>query len=737
VFEDREGNIWVGTQDGLDRFRDVAAPTISRHEGLSSSAAWSVQATPDGSVWITTADGLNRWENDHATVYGSRRALGQSYRRDERSSVGATEIANSGLTGEPQSLGQDQWGRLWASTTDGVFYFESGRFIRVHGVPGGNTFSVVGDRDGSVWISNGEAGLFRLTPELVVQCIPWSQFGHGWAFALLPDRLQGGLWLGFHDGGVAHLKDGQIVRSYSHADGLGNGVVSGLRFDSNGALWAATEGGLSRIKDGHITTLTSKNGLPCDGVHWFMEDDDHAVWLYKPCGLARIARSDLDAWVNDPERVVHFTILDAADGVRSFEIPSGYPPMVTKSAYGKIWFLSRDGVGVVDPHHLPFNKLPPPVHIEQITANREIYEKISNTSGRLRLPPLLHDLQIDYTALSLVAPEKVRFRYKLEGLDRDWQDAGSRRQAFYTNLPPRNYRFRVTACNNSGVWNEAGAFLDFSIAPAYYQTWWFRVSCVAALLALIWAVYQLRLRQVTAQVRHRLEGRFEERERIARELHDTLLQSFQGFLLYFQAAINLLPGRPSEAKERLERAADQAQQAIAEGRDAVQGLRSSTIETNDLAAALNAVAAELAKNQGGQNSPVFCVQVEGASRDLHAILRDDIFRIAGEALRNAFLHAQASRIEVQIHYDESQLRVRIRDDGKGIDPQIVTSKERPGHWGLRGMQERAKLVGGSLEVWSKLDSGTEIELTIPASTAYATSTQRRSWLSRKGTAVKS
>ena len=242
---------------------------------------------------------------------------------------------------------------------------------------------------------------------------------------------------------------------------------------------------------------------------------------------------------------------------------------------------------------------------------------------------------------------------------------------------------------------------------------------------------------MTAQVRHRLEGRFEERERIARELHDTLLQSFQGFLLYFQAAINLLPGRPSEAKERLERAADQAQQAIAEGRDAVQGLRSSTIETNDLAAALNAVAAELTKNQGGQSSPVFCVLVEGASRDLHAILRDDIFRIAGEALRNAFLHAQASRIEVQIHYDERQLRVRIRDDGKGIDPQIVTSKGRPGHWGLRGMQERAKLVGGSLEVWSKPDSGTEIELTIPASTAYATSTQRRSWLFRKGTAVKS
>ena len=235
-----------------------------------------------------------------------------------------------------------------------------------------------------------------------------------------------------------------------------------------------------------------------------------------------------------------------------------------------------------------------------------------------------------------------------------------------------------------------------------------------------------------------IQARFEERERIARELHDTLLQSFQGLLFHFQGASDLFSARPQEAKRKLDAAIDLAQQAITEGRDAVQGLRSSTIQTDDLAAALNTLAAELAASQGGQNAPVFGIQVEGASRDLHPIVRDDVFRIAGEALRNAFLHAQASRIEVEIHYDESQLQVRIRDDGKGIDSQIATDKGRPGHWGLHGMHERAKLVGGSLEVWSKHDSGTEIELTIPANTAYATLTAKpRSLFFRKSTATKS
>jgi len=501
IFEDHEGNIWVATADGLDRFRDYAVPTISRNQGLSNSATWAVQATPDGSIWIGTAEGLNRWANGQMTVYRGRSALGQSHRGEEtvRNTGPAAEIANSGLLGSPRSLGLDDAGRLWASTGDGVFYFEGGRFVRVPGVPGGNIFSIAGDGDGNVWILHGTAGIFHWSPNATVQHIPWSQFSQKTARAMLPDRKSGGLWLGFLEGGIVYLKDGKVVRSYGTADRLGDGRVTQLRFGPNGGLWASTEGGLSRIKDGHIATLTQKNGLPCDEVHWSMEDNDRAVWLYMPCGLGRIARSELDAWINDPKHVLKITIFDNSDGVRSVGVYGSYGPHVTKSPDGRIWFVPRDGVSVIDPRHLPFNRLPPPVHVEQITADHKTYEATPDANGQLRLPPRLRDLQIEYTALSLVAPEKVLFRYKLEGWDRDWQDAGTRRQAFYSNLPPRNYRFRVMACNNSGVWNEAGTFLDFSIAPAYYQTWWFRSLCVLACLAMVYGAYRVRVGQLRAQ----------------------------------------------------------------------------------------------------------------------------------------------------------------------------------------------------------------------------------------------
>jgi signal transduction histidine kinase len=340
--------------------------------------------------------------------------------------------------------------------------------------------------------------------------------------------------------------------------------------------------------------------------------------------------------------------------------------------------------------------------------------------------------------MSFSVPQKVRFRYILEGHDTVWQDPGDRRQAYYTDLTPGKYRFRVIASNNDGVWNEAGATLDFSIAPAWYQTNWFRVSCVSAFGLLLWALYRFRLRQVAYQFNMRLEERVSERTRIARDLHDTLLQSFHGLLLRFQMVSQLLPA--GEAKQRLDGAIDQAAEAITEGRDAVQGLRSSTVETNDLAVAIRTIGEELAADETNQSSAVFEVEVEGTPRNLHPILRDEVYRLAGEALRNAFQHAQARRIEVEIRYDQKQFRLRVRDDGKGIDPKVLGGEGREGHYGLHGMRERAKLVGGKMSVWSKRDSGTEVELSIPASTAYATAEPRRSWLAEKlfvkGTDVK-
>ena len=347
-----------------------------------------------------------------------------------------------------------------------------------------------------------------------------------------------------------------------------------------------------------------------------------------------------------------------------------------------------------------------------------------------RIPSSRKRITFMYSGLSLAVPERIRFRYFLDGFDRSWSEPTAAREAVYTNLSPGSYRFRVIASNSYGQWNDSEAAISLEVDPAFWQTWWFRVSCVAAFLALLWALYQLRLRQVARQFNIRLEERVSERTRIARDLHDTLLQSFHGLLLRFQTVSNLLPA--GEPKQKLDGAIDRAAQAITEGRDAVQGLRSSTVETNDLALALNTLGEELAGDESNPNSAEFHVAVEGTPRNLHPILRDEVYRIAGEALRNAFRHARARRIEVEVRYDERQLRLRVRDDGKGIDPKLLSEDGRAGHYGLHGMRERAKVVGGKLAVWSELDSGTEVELSIPASHASETSAaRRRSWLTEK------
>jgi signal transduction histidine kinase/ligand-binding sensor domain-containing protein len=531
LFEDREGNIWVATLNGLDRFRDFAVPTISVKQGLSNAIVWSVLAAKDGTVWLGTPDGLNRWSNGQITIYRKRAA--HAARTQQERELNVREVADDGLPDNGvESLFQDDGGRIWAFTANGAAYFENGRFIPVSTnrpevdkgdprrrhvssvfglvAPGGQVHSITGDNSGNLWISDQHQGLFHLLGRSVVDRIPWATLGRkDWATALFAGPVPGGLWLGFSQGGVDYLKEGKVLESYAGVDGLGEGIVNSLSLDSDGALWAATEGGLSRLKNRQGATLTRQNGLPCDTVFWMMQDEAHSFWLYMACGLVRIEKTETDAWVADPKRTVQNTIFDSSDGVRSRALTTGYTPLVAKTADGKLWFLPLDGVSVIDPLHLSVNQLPPPVHIEQVTADRKIYwQNLSGdaSSSQPKLPPLVRDLTIDFTALSFVAPEKVRFRYKLEGQDPDWKEVVNDREAQYSNLAPGNYRFRVTACNNNGVWNEAGTFLDFSIAPAYYQTTWFRVSCVAFFFALLLGIYRLRVRSIEQRYRERKQA---------------------------------------------------------------------------------------------------------------------------------------------------------------------------------------------------------------------------------------
>ena len=620
IFEDREGNVWVATVEGLDRFRELPVTTISTRQGLSSDNINSVLAAKDGGIWVAAHDGLTRWKNGQARIFRKASGLPDDF---------------------VQSLFEDYRRRIWVFTARGLAYFNDGRFVAVKGIPSDEVYSITGDKAGNLWLS-GNKGLSHLLDGRLVEHFPWSALGRQQqAKVILSD--QGGQWLSFwQDGGVLYFRDGQVRATYTPADGLGKGHVPGLELDRDGALWAATEGGgLSRIKDGRITTLTTKNGLPCDSIHWTIEDDDRSLWLYTACGLVRIARSELDAWVADPERRVETTVWDGADGVRLHPISTAtFGPPIAKSSDGKLWCLiGGEGFQVVDPHHLVGNQLAPPVYIEHVTADGKSYD----ASQDLRLPAGSRDVLFNFTALTFVEPDKVRFRVKLEGQDEGWRELVNQRQLHYTNLSPKHYRFRVLACNNDGVWNEEGALLDFTIAPAFYQTNWFRVLCVAVFLALLWAGYQLRVRQLAHQFNMTLEARVSERTRIARELHDTLLQSFQGLLLRFQSVLKILPERPLEARQRLESALDQAAAAITEGRDAVQGLRSSAFEANDLVNGINAIGKELTSETSGLASAAIDLEVEGTPRNLNPAVRDEAYRIAGEALRNAFRHAQARR----------------------------------------------------------------------------------------------
>ncbi|MGD0648396.1 MAG: two-component regulator propeller domain-containing protein [Acidobacteriaceae bacterium] len=693
LFQDREGNIWIATSSGIDSLHDLRVASFSTRQGLSADQVNSILASRDGTVWIG------------------------NYKLDVLRAGKITSIEpRNRLPGRRMtSLLEDRGGRLWVGIDQDLYVYEGGNFRRIPTRDGsllGGVRAMAEDIDGSIWVTTTGRNetnhrLFRIRDFNVLDEISSPQLPPGNTLAADP---HGGVWIGLASGGVARFRNGRM-ESFPFS-GTQYGPVYGLLANSDASVLAATPSGLVGWRNGTQQTLTSQNGLPCDVIYSLISDRKATLWLYATCGIIAIPHAELQRWWESPGATVKSRLFDVFDGARPMSTP--FQPNASQSPDGRLWFANQNVVQMIDPAHLDSNPIRPPVHIEEMIADHKNYAPQEG----LRLPALTRDLEIDYTALSFVAPQKVRFRYKLEDHDSEWQDPGTRRQAFYAGLRPGNYRFRVIACNNDGVWNEEGATLAFSVAPAWYQTWGFRGASLAVFLALLWALYQLRLRQLAQQFNLTLEARVNERTRIARELHDTLLQSFQALLLRLQTVRNVLPGRPEEAAQRLDGAIDETAQAITEGRDAVHELRSSAVVANDLAEAIGTLGADLAGRETNHTAVAFGVEVEGTPRNLQPILRDEVYRIASEAMRNAFCHAEAQRIDVVIRYDDRHFRMLVRDDGRGIDPKVLTHDGRAGHYGLHGMRERAKIVGGHLDVWSKLNSGTEVELNIPAAIAY-------------------
>jgi len=695
LFEDREGILWVTTTNGIDSFRDPPVATFSALEGLApGDGAVGVLASRDGTMWVANSGSLDHIEKN-GTVSSIR--------------------WGKGLPGDQVSaMLEDRAGNLWMGVYDGLYVFRAGRFRRIpepDHQPLGLILALAEDAAGNIWAecSGKSRKLIRIRDFQVNKEFPSSQIPPG---RLAPDP-RGGIWIAPRNGNLLLFRDG-IVKQFPITSA--SQITHDLLVQADGSVLAAYDDGLVELRDGKVQRLTTKNGLPCNTIYSFVEDREGHWWFSTQCGVVELADAELQRWWGNPDAVVQTKVYGALDGAR----PDLYGITPTAvSADGRVWFATGRVVQVVDPSKLRQKAFPVATYIESVRVDR----KELALGSYVTVPPHPRELQIDYTSPTFATPQKVKFRYRLDGYDRDWHDAGTRRQAFYTDLPPAKYSFRVIASNSDGVWNDSAARLDFSVVPAYYQTNWFRGVCAAALIALLWVLYQLRLRQVTREFQMTLDTRVAERTRIARDLHDTLLQSFHGLLLHFQTGINLLPGRPDDARKALEKALHQAKNAIIEGREAVQGLRSSALEKNDLALAIRTLGEELAVNS---NSTAFQVSVEGTARDLHPIVRDEIYRITGEAMRNAFRHAEATQIEVEIHYDERRLRVRVRDDGKGVDEKLLWDGGREGHFGLRGMRERATLIGGKLTVWSELHAGTEVELSVPSAGAYTSAVEGRS-----------
>jgi len=701
TLEDREGNIWVATNGGLDRFR--RRNVMPGAFPFSGDSALALLTDNEGAVFAGSDQSLMQLQNESVSVRARiRMPMGYMFPQ--------TSIT---------SVYRDSEGVFWLGG-HGVLTRVAGNQVENVELPNEvprtghwDVQAITRDHTGDIWVSIQQHGVYRRHQGV------WTHFGilkGQFSEPPTPRTIwtdaRGRVWFGYVGTRMARL-DGHITE-YS-ADGLQIGTVTfiGGRGDH---IWLVGHLGLALFDGKAFRTIVGEADENFNGISGVVETDNGDFWLNQASGVARIPAAEVAKRIEDVHHELRYELFDFRDGVPGGATPIGPLPSAVLAGDGRIWMSGSNGTYWVDPARIYRNPLPPPVTIEAIYADDKRYDP----SATSRLAVLPSNVRIEYTALSLSIPERVRFRYQLEGVDKGWQDAGIRRTAYYTKLPPGQFRFHVIACNNDGVWNQTGAVAVIAVPPAFFQTTWFMALCVCAAGGLLWVAYRLRLRQIAAQMNVRLEERVAERTRIARDLHDTLLQSFQGLMLRFQTARNMFAKRPAEALEVFDTAMVQADRAIIESREAIQNMRSSTSVTNDLAEALRTVGTELASEQ-----PVeFRFVLAGKPRAVHPILRDEIYGIAREAIRNAFRHAHARVIETEITYGDRALTVRVRDDGIGIEPAILNDG-RTGHYGVPGMRERAAGIGTHLEIWTREGAGTEIQLAVPGSIAYKTLGARR------------
>jgi signal transduction histidine kinase/ligand-binding sensor domain-containing protein len=680
ILQDREGTVWVGTKAGLDQFR---SPNFVPIELPKSTVGIAVVPAADGNVWVGSGSGpLAR--ADSGGVNESRAF----------SSITCAALAPDG------TIWLGGAGKLWRSGPKGFL-----TTAIPSSVGSGDVQAIAFEPNGAVWVAIIRAGLFRFAEGR------WTQDG---GIDGLPksnplvaaNGFDGRLWFGYADDTVVML-DHAIVHRFDRRAGIDVGNVTAV--DARGKeVWVGGERGLARFGDGRFVRVHADNPDSLTAISGLIETPDGDLWVAARKGVYRIDKAEVRRVVADAGHVVSVEFFDFTDGLPG--VPQQHRPLpsAVMATDGRIWVATPDGLAWIDPRRISRNGAPPPVEIETL-ASADQHLRPQET---MRLPAGTQNLSITYTALSLARPERVMFRYRLTGSSDHWSEPTNRREAFFTNLGPGRYRFDVVASNDAGVWNLEGKTMSFEIAPEFWQTTWFRLGCVLLATVVLYAIYLWHLRDISARLQQRLQERFNERERIARELHDTLLQSVQGLIMQFHALTR--QGAESVPPALIDRALDKAEIVMIEGRNRVAALRDRGRTESDLPTELEKSIQEISAEYD-----VPCeLQITGLRRSVEDIVQDDLIVIAREALFNAFRHAQARTITVVLNYRPDDLELRIVDDGRGISARTLSEGGKAGHFGLPGMHERAKQMCAKLEIRSKDPIGTVVDIVVPGHTAY-------------------
>lgn len=687
ILEDREGGLWVVTPMGIDYFRDYAVLSFTSNEGALDDRARAVAA--QGNDVYLGSDALVRLRN------GVRKQVLDQHGAPLR---------------DIEFLYSDSRNDLWIGAGNRLLVQKGDRSISQIDSFSGFGAEIVAyiteDIAHDIWISTEDvrskrSSLLRIHDGRIADRFPTtSEMGDQVINALAPNPA-GGVWAGGSSHGLFWFHDGRFERVIAQDF---DDRVENLMQRPAGGLWLVTPNGFMLYSEGKARMLDIASGLPCSGAVNIQDDNRGSTWFYMHCGILRVYNDDLSAWWSNPHGQIRGRFLGPLEGAR----PNLFDGSPAQTSNGEIWSANGYEFQTIDRNHLPFNSLPPPVNIEMVLADGNALA----LDRKLQLPPNTREIQIDYSGLSFLIPEQMRFRYRLHGHDMTWVDAGERRQAFYNDLRPGHYVFQVSACNNDGVWNEQGTNISFDLLPAWHQKMLFRLLAAFLGAVLLIGAYFFRLNRYAASLKIRFDERLEERTRLARDLHDTLLQTIQGSKLAADNARDQAEN-PQTTVRALDLLSEWLERAISEGREALEALRSTAVDSYTLTGALRRAVDDCTFNTDIKSM----VSTYGMDRELHPIARDEVYRIAYEAIRNACAHSGGMKIDIELHYRRRSLRLDIQDNGRGIDP-TVQETGRPGHFGLTGMRERAQSLGGSLMIVSTPNVGTTISLRLPGSAVY-------------------